>query len=188
MTRARFIGIVVGLASCVLGWWILFGASRSVVESRKSARVEPDEPVTESPAPVIVEPSTPKLVTAPVRSAPPQLASDGIPIMQARGDSTKNGPRHPHPFAARHQRIFRENALLGALNAAVDAADPESLRRLSQQYQAEYPEDEPQLQSGYDLIADCLESADAETTARAQRYFDEERGSTLRRYVKKYCL
>jgi hypothetical protein len=117
-----------------------------------------------------------------------QLASDGNPIMGARGDSTKHGPRHPHPITAEHQRIFRENALISSLNGAMDVEDFRGLRELNERYKTEYPEDPNALQAGYDLIADCLEERTPENRARAERYFAEERASTLRRYVRRHCL
>jgi hypothetical protein len=87
-----------------------------------------------------------------------------------------------------HQRIFKENSILGTLNGAMDVGDVEALRQLNEQYQREFPDDPQQLQSGYSLIADCLDGRTDETRTRAQRYFDEQRGSTLRRYVKRHCL
>ena len=117
-----------------------------------------------------------------------ELASDGVPIMGARGDSTEHGPRHPHPMTSEHRRIFRENALIGSLNGAMDVEDFRGLRELNGRYKAEYPEDPHALQAGYDLIADCLERRTPENRARAERYFAEERASTLRRYVRRHCL
>jgi hypothetical protein len=117
-----------------------------------------------------------------------RAAGDGIPIMAARDDSSANGRRHPHPVTEEHQRIFGENSVIGSLNGAMDVEDFEGLRRLNEQYKKEYPEDPHRLQSGYDLIADCLEQPTPENRNRAERYFKEERASTLRRYVKRYCL
>ena len=118
----------------------------------------------------------------------PEHASDEVAIMRAHGDDSSSAPRHPHPITPEHARIFRENALLAALNGAVDLAAPEVLREFNQRYRDEFPEDEHELQAGYELIAECLEQLDDATRARARRYFDEERASTLRRYVKRYCL
>jgi hypothetical protein len=117
-----------------------------------------------------------------------QLGRDGVPIMAAHDDSSAYGPRHPHPITPQHQRIFRENSLIGALNGAMDARDFEAIRRLNEQYKTEYPEDAQLLQPGYDLIAECLQQRTPENRARAERYFNEELASTLRRYVRRYCL
>jgi len=95
---------------------------------------------------------------------------------------------HPHPISAAHERIFRENNLIGALNLAVDLEDAIEIRELLAQYRAEYPEDEHRLQVGYALIAECLERLDASTRERAQRFWNTEIRSQTRRYVRRYCL
>jgi len=56
------------------------------------------------------------------------------------------------------------------------------------QYRDEYPEDAHVLQRGYELIADCMERPGPETRGVAQRYYDEELDSGLRRYIRRYCL
>jgi hypothetical protein len=97
------------------------------------------------------------------------------------------GPVHPHPVTPEHQRIFRENQLIQALNDAMDSKDASALQSALASYRSEYPEDAHGLQAGYELIANCLEHG-AEYRAAAQRYFDEERGSSLRRFVRRHCL
>ena len=94
---------------------------------------------------------------------------------------------HPHPVTPEHQRIFRENRLIQTLNDAMDSKDVPALRRALASYRSEYPEDANGLQTGYELIANCIEHG-AEYRAAAQRYFDEERGSSLRRFVRRHCL
>lgn len=190
--RSHQRGVAIVLIGGVLGSGLAFWLTRREHEppvpiaARESIEIVdvPREPSPPSPIPEAAKTSPPRAVL----ETPVELASDGVPLMRAQGDSTLLGPRHPHPITAQHRRIYRENTLLGALNGAVDAGDPEALRRLTQRYRDEYPEDGPQLQTGYELIADCLDHLDPETVARARRYFDEERGSTLRRYVKRYCL
>jgi hypothetical protein len=44
------------------------------------------------------------------------------------------------------------------------------------------------LQDGYELIANCLEKPGYATRAAAQRYYDEQLDSGLRRYIRRYCL
>lgn len=187
-SRLRNVAVILMGGTLGLGFALWFSRRGDEAPAQVAVPEEDGEVELASPSPKFDPPPPVSVPSTTPRVAVPELASDGIPIMHARGDSTLLGPRHPHPITEQHRRIYRENGLLGALNSAVDAADPETLRQLSQRYRAEYPEDEPQLQSGYDLIADCLDKHDAETIARAQRYFDEERGSTLRRYVKRYCL
>lgn len=94
----------------------------------------------------------------------------------------------PHPITPQHERIFHENNLIGDLNGAMDVKDAAGLRRLLAQYRDEYPEDAHVLQDGYELIANCLEQPGEATRAAAQRYYDEQLDSGLRRYIRRYCL
>jgi len=96
--------------------------------------------------------------------------------------------RPTHPLTPRHVRIQRENNLVGAMEGAMDVRDGPGLRRLLQEYRNEFPEDPNQLQDGYRVIADCLEYPGPEATAAGQKYYDRERGSTLRRFVARYCM
>ncbi len=95
---------------------------------------------------------------------------------------------HPHPHTPEHERIFRENNVIGQLNGALDVGDFIGMRRLNAEYRKDFPEDDHVLQDGYDIIADCMEERTPEREARAQRFWQTERGSQLRRYVRRYCL
>jgi len=125
--------------------------------------------------------------------APPQaeleLASAAVPI-EAVGSASPpaNEPVHPHPITPRHERIYRENQLTFSLDSAVDVEDVPGIRRLLAIYRQEFPEDSLVLQQGYELIANCLEQPGATTRAPAQRFYDTELASTLRRHVRRHCL
>jgi hypothetical protein len=97
-------------------------------------------------------------------------------------------PMHPHPITPAHERIYRENNLVAALNLAVDLEDPSRIRKALAAYRAEYPEDAHRLQDGYAIIADCLERVDDATRDRAQRFWSTQIRSQTRRYVRRYCL
>jgi hypothetical protein len=137
-------------------------------------------------APTVVPPAPP---TGP-DARPFEYADDGVPFMPpGPNDPRPDRPVHPHPITPQHLRIFRENELLGQLDGAMDVKDAAALRKLLRTYRAEYPEDPQQMQGGYELIANCLDHpGDAATRAAAQKYFDEERASTLRRFVLRHCL
>lgn len=119
----------------------------------------------------------------------PEYAADGLPIKPHDPRApVAEGPMHPHPITATHERIYRENNLVGALNLAVDLEDPLRIRELVAQYRAEYPEDDHRLQDGYEIIADCLDRSDEVTRARARHFWETEIRSQTRRYVRRYCL
>jgi hypothetical protein len=70
----------------------------------------------------------------------------------------------------------------------MDVGDFIGIRRLNAEYRKDYPEDGHLLQEGYDIIADCMEERTAERQARAKRFWQTERASQVRRYVRRYCL
>lgn len=117
------------------------------------------------------------------RPVKPQAATSGLEALQP-------SPSRPpsHPLSAEHRRIRRENGLIRRLNDALDMADAETMRALLDEYEQVAPDDPNAMRSGYAVLADCLEQTDDEVVARAQAYYDTERASTLRRFVRRTCL
>ncbi len=174
--RSRWGTALSGLSIlAALGWWAL-----------RAARTPPDLP---GPGPALVSGSARAPAAPAVGSA---TAADGtavgVRIRPAGSVEADTRGMVPHPITPQHQRIFRENNLIGDLNGAMDVRDAKGLRGLLAQYREEYPEDAHVLQDGYELIASCLESATPETRAAAQRYYDEQLDSGLRRYIRRHCL
>jgi len=127
-------------------------------------------------------------------SAPPDaepykeeyVASDGIPIAPPRGEV--KGPAHPHPITPQHERLYAETRMIGDLDGAMEARDVPAMRRLLEKYRHEYPEDDQQMQDGYAVVADCFEHGNAQTRAAAERWMTGHNGSTIKRFVTRYCL
>jgi hypothetical protein len=113
---------------------------------------------------------------------------DGLRIAPANSGQAHEPGMLPHPITDQHRRIFRENALIGQLNGAMDARDARGLRALVAEYRDQYPEDAHVLQDGSELIARCLEGTDDTLRAAARRYYDERLDSGLRRYIRRHCL
>ena len=164
--------LLVGLA----GWWLLWhGATPAALPvAARESESEP-APVTKS---------------IPARTQPPlERAADGIAIMPADpSQAPVDEPLHPHPHTPTHERIYRENNLVGQLDGAMEVKDVAGMRKLLAQYRDEYPEDAHYLQEGYALIADCIEHPDDATRAAGERYYHAHRASLLRRYVRRHCL
>ena len=162
-------------------------------EPPRDEPVEPPAEVAETtPSPVVDTPRPPALPPAPppaARKPDEVVTSDGLPIMPpGANDPRPDGPVHPHPITPQHQRIYRENHLVGELNGAMDVKDVPGLRRLLEEYRRDYPEDDNMLQDGYAVIADCLEHPGEAARAAAERWAETHRGSTLRRFVNRHCL
>lgn len=168
----------VGLASLLavgaLSWWLLSPSS-----------VPPEVPGRAAAAPAPKAAPAPAAVHA--QTAPIDF-QDGVPVYPAGSAQVNGEGMVPHAITPTHERIFRENNLIGDLNGAMDVKDVAGLRALLKQYRDEYPEDAHVLADGYQLIADCLEHPGAGTRAVAQRYYDEQLDSGLRRYIRRHCL
>lgn len=160
----------------MLAWWALRPAPVPP-EVVGPAALEPAPQAAPAPAP----PREPETTTA-------DFTADGQPIHPAGSAEVDAVGMAPHPITPTHERIFRENNLIGDLNSAMDNAQVAELRQLLQQYRDEYPEDAHVLQAGYELIANCQEKLTPELRQQAQRYYDEELDSGLRRYIRRYCL
>jgi hypothetical protein len=175
---AAALAMLIGLAL----WLVLRGDKVATAVAGSTSEQPVIEP-SAAPRPRVVSPRAP----ADAGSAGAR-GGEEVPVRDPGPDDDHDGAVHPHPITAQHERIFRENQLIGALNGAMDVNDGPGLRKLLQQYQQEYPDDPSALQQGYELIADCLEHPGAAARATAQRYYDTERGSTLRRFVARHCL
>jgi hypothetical protein len=168
------IGLAVVLAAGVVGWWAL--------------RTSAPPPDVAGPGLPVSVPDAPAESRESAARIEPVNFVDGVPVRPAGSAQVNAEGMVPHPLTPQHERIFRENNLIGNLNGAMDVKDAAGLRRLLERYRDEYPEDAHVLQDGYELIADCLERPGPETRAVAQRYYDEQLDSGLRRYIRRHCL
>lgn len=170
---------LVGVAGCA-SLLCLFGRdSRATRDSRDTER--------ELSAPPVASPSLAAAVRAALLSPPtPSLTSVARNEPQPSAAPELDG--HPHPITAQHVKIQRELQLIQQLNDALDLRDARQLRSLIAEYSSEYPDDPNALRAGYERIADCLEVPGERTRDAGRDYYDRERASTLRRYVRRVCL
>jgi hypothetical protein len=182
--RLPFAGALVGLVGFGV---VLFSAPRSreppVLAPRAMRGSAADDAWARHasfPRPPTVEPEQVHAKLSTPNPTPPLRESLSLENALSRG--------HPHPITPEHERIFEENSRIGALNGAMDQGNFAALRRLNAQYRRDYPEDAHVLHDGYDLVADCLERRSSRTHAAARRFWQEQRASSLRRYVRRYCL
>lgn len=95
---------------------------------------------------------------------------------------------HPHPFTPEHQRLAAINQTIQSLNDAMSFRDVKKMRDLVVAYRALDPEDVDQSQLGYLTIADCIEHPGQESLAKARDFYDNQRHSPLRRFVRRICF
>ncbi|HEY7374886.1 MAG TPA: hypothetical protein VIF57_22180 [Polyangia bacterium] len=168
-------------AIVIAGGWLLL-ARRSMRDGQRSAdgttAAEPPAPARDVKPP-----------TVPAPPARPRVASDGLGFMPPHdGDPIPPGPVHPHPISPQHERIFAENRIAFALDDATDAKDVAVMKDLLARYRREFPEDQWQLQSGYAVIIDCLEHPGPASRQAAERWLDQNNGSTVKRSVLRNCI
>jgi len=179
------LALVLG-AVVIVGGWLLLSPGRAAPPSQAD-----DTEATAAPAPPPA-PAIAREAQRPPPSAPPEkehVAADGVGFMpQHEGDPRPPGPLHPHPISEQHQRIFAENRIAFALDDATDAKDVAAMKTLLAQYRREFPEDQWQLQSGYAVVIDCLEHPGPDSRRSAERWLDQNNGSTVKRSVLRNCI
>ena len=175
--RKTALGLSAVLASAVLAAWPVGGASLDhLVIEPEVARWE-------------VSPPEAAQVTQPARSAPTQLPPP------RPSPAAQSGDEQPHPITPEREALQQELPIVDALQDALVLGDVPALRGLIERYRAHVPGDENKLAEGYARLADCLELGDATSErdgasvrAAARQYYENERASTLRGFVRRICL
>ena len=188
--RSRLVVVLaIALGAIVIaGGWLLT-ARRSARHGQAPLADGPAATTPPAPArpPVVVREE--RRPAPPAPAEPEHVAADGLGFMPLHdGDPIPPGPVHPHPISPRHERIFAENRIAFALDDATDARDVAAMKQLLAQYRREFPEDQWQLQDGYAVIIDCLEHPGRASRQAAERWLDQNNGSTVKRSVLRNCI
>lgn len=149
------------------------------------------EPQTESaPEATAADAVSPNDTTSAVEARPTPRAPTSTAAVAAAPDEHEghDHDRHPHPISPEHVRIQNDNQMLGALNDATDIKDPRRLRQLIEVWKERHDDDPEKYAEAYTVIADCLEFPGDESRAKARRFYDENRASTLRRHIRRHCF
>ena len=93
-----------------------------------------------------------------------------------------------HPMDEAHARIDRENNLILRLNDAMSYRNTKEMRALIDDYRKLDGADTDANQAGYTVIADCIDHPGDVTLAAAHQFYDTQRHSPLRRYVRRICF
>lgn len=158
--------------------WLLLGRDSGAAKRVSSAKVE-EARAAES---------------RPVRLARTAAAAKGSSVDAPRGAATRvaehqhDAAEGSHPITPERLRIQHELQLISMLNDATDLGNVAQLRTLLDVYRREHRGDPHKMQQGYGIIADCLEFPGSASREAAQRFYDTERASTLRRYIRRTCF
>jgi hypothetical protein len=87
-----------------------------------------------------------------------------------------------------HARIDAENNLILRLNEAMSFRKVKEMRELIVEYRKLDPADTDASQAGYAVIADCIEHPGEPSLAAAHQFYDTQRHSPLRRFVRRICF
>lgn len=94
----------------------------------------------------------------------------------------------PHPMDAERARLYAENALIQRLNDAMSFRKVKEMREMIEEYRKLDPTDRDASQAGYAVIADCIEHPGESSLAAAHQFYDTQRHSPLRRFVRRICF
>ena len=171
-TRVLLVGGV--LLVVALAVWLLSGSDKVP---------EPTEPETAEEAPA----DEPERQAEPAPSPSPRPTASVTQTVAVPAPSAEEFPPS-HPITEERLRLQRQNQYVQLLNDAMDLKDGPRLRELAKRFNQEGFVDTDKHGEGYLIVADCLEQPGEASRAAAQAFWDRERGSNLRRHIKRHCL
>lgn len=188
MSRTRWsIAALVALSG--LGLW----RARAPDHLAKESRPPKHDPVMKAAEPTV--PPSPAPRTIPANVAP------RAPLARTPGDSPAGEVVGAHPHAPHlpgmvphphgdptRERLHDENRLIQSLNDAMSFRRVVEMRALLAEYRKLDPSDVHSNQAGYAVIIDCIESPSDASLAAARKFYDTERHSPLRRFVRRICF
>jgi len=136
-------------------------------------------------------PPPPSLPPQPQASAvppAPPAAPTGPKVVGPHPDDPHEPGMLEHPMDEAHARIDAENRLIQQLNDAMSFRKVKEMREMLIEYRRLDPEDKDASQAGYAVIADCIESPGDASLAAAHQFYDTQRHSPLRRYLRRICF
>ncbi len=192
------------LAVLGLALWLRSSSEESAPQAPSppsSREPRPEQPRSEPAAATPPEAPLPPTSNRPP-SVPPEhstLAERGSPpapettlpelrIVGPGPDDAHEPGMVPHPLDEKRERIQAENRLLQALNDAMSHRDVHTMRKLLDEYRKLDPDDVDAYQYGYEVIADCIEFPGDASLAAARKFYETERHSSLRRFVRRICF
>jgi hypothetical protein len=100
------------------------------------------------------------------------------------------GAAEPHPITPERLRMEEQHQLFDQVAAAIQALQFDRARALLHEHQERFSDAEAwtDLHEAWRVIADCLEYPGPQSKARGLRFVDQERGSSMRRRVRRACL
>jgi hypothetical protein len=186
-TRSALVVALVALLGGA-GFWLTRPPERELVKERR--------PTVHEPAPqhaALAQPDSPperRTIPASVPPAPPPAPrSHAGEVVGAHPHAPHLPGMLPHPEGdPARERLHSENRLIQTLNDAMSFRRVDEMRALLAEYKKLDPSDVHSNQAGYAVIIDCIESRGDASLAAAHEFYDNERHSPLRRFVRRICF
>jgi hypothetical protein len=184
LNRTRW-SIAVGLACLAgLGLWVVLSPKQE--RAAKTVPASVVEQRHEASAPAVPPPAPSARLPAAALSAPPPPNTLNV-VGPGPNDPHEPG-MVPHPLDEARARIDTENRLTQALNDAIAFRKVKEMREMLVTYRKLDPKDVDKSQLGYEVIADCIEFPGEASLAAARNFYDIQRHSPLRRFVRRICF
>ena len=178
--------VVVAALAAILGVLALLAPSSKPAARANDQAVDEDEDEHVAAADEPVEPRPlkaefPRPVPAPASVSPRE-------VVGPHPDDPHLPGMIPHPMTPERERIHAENRLIQSLNDAMSLRKVKEMREMLDEYRTLDPTDVDANQAGYDVIADCVEFPGDASLAAARQFYDMQRHSPLRRFVRRICF
>lgn len=187
LNRRNWSIAAVAALAAILGVWALLPDDGEPVERANDQVDEEEEYGAAADEPGEPPPRKAELPRRTPRPAPTASTSDDGVVGPHPDDPHLPGMK-PHPMTPEHERIFAENRLIQGLNDAMSFRNVKAMREMLVEYRKLDPTDVDASQAGYEVIADCIEFPGDASLAAARQFYDTERHSPLRRFVRRICF
>jgi hypothetical protein len=125
----------------------------------------------------------------PARSASPSAERSHVgEVVGPHPDDPHLPGMVPHPQTPEHERIQAENRLIQELNDLMAFRKTKEMREKLVDYKKLDPSDIDATQAGYLVIANCIDFPGDASMAAARQFYDTQRHSSLRRFVRRICF
>jgi hypothetical protein len=176
-----------------IGAWLLMasGDERAKTEASKAEPDDDDNDVERVAVADTPEPPPEEEAPSPSPQPKPEASADQSHVGQVVGphpDDPHLPGMVPHPETPEHERIFAENRLIQQLNDLMAFRKTKEMREKLIEYKKLDPTDVEATQAGYLVIANCIDYPGEGSLAAARQFYDTQRHSPLRRFVRRICF
>jgi hypothetical protein len=188
-TRSALVVALVVLLGGAGFWLTRPPKSEHANERRRSAHDPTPEHAEPAKRTIPPEQQTIPASVPPAPAPPPAPRSHAGEVVGAHPHAPHLPGMLPHPEGdPARERLHSENRLIQTLNDAMSFRRVDEMRALLAEYKKLDPSDVHSNQAGYAVIIDCIESRGDASLAAAHEFYDNERHSPLRRFVRRICF